>query len=205
MVDFLQNNIPYCDSPPNYIYVIIICLCVLLLRAPLEKHWYIYKSYIYTCKTLVFYDAHLHVSVCGSLIFQWTIWIQGAIVHVCIYESMCVCKSMFWLFIFAVYWLHLLRVATVRYGRASALRGAWWLSTSSKASCSVTSCLQLEWLGQGRDLSSTQWSTGRSVPDSNFHGANMGPTWSRQGPCGPHVAPWTLLSGVANTGLKDSY
>ena len=27
------------------------------------------------------------------------------------------------------------------------------------------------------------------TPDSNVHGANMGPIWGRQGPCGPHVGP----------------
>ena len=32
-------------------------------------------------------------------------------------------------------------------------------------------------------------------PDSKVHGANMGPIWGRQGPGGPHVGPWTLLSG----------
>ena len=32
-------------------------------------------------------------------------------------------------------------------------------------------------------------------PDSKVHGANMGPTWGREDPGGPHVGPWTLLSG----------
>ena len=32
-------------------------------------------------------------------------------------------------------------------------------------------------------------------PDSNIHGANTGPIWGRQDPGGPHVGPWTLLSG----------
>ena len=31
--------------------------------------------------------------------------------------------------------------------------------------------------------------------DSKIHGANMGPIWGRQDLGGPHVAPWTLLSG----------
>ena len=26
-----------------------------------------------------------------------------------------------------------------------------------------------------------------SLPDSKYHGANMGPIWGRQDPCGPHV------------------
>ena len=34
------------------------------------------------------------------------------------------------------------------------------------------------------------------IPDSKVHGANMGPIWGRQDPCGPHVATWTLLSGI---------
>ena len=32
--------------------------------------------------------------------------------------------------------------------------------------------------------------------DSKVHEANMGPTWGRKDPGGPHVGPWTLLSGV---------
>ena len=32
-------------------------------------------------------------------------------------------------------------------------------------------------------------------PDSKVHGANMGPTWVLSVPDGPHVGPWTLLSG----------
>ena len=27
------------------------------------------------------------------------------------------------------------------------------------------------------------------IPDSKFHGANMGPIWGRQDPGGPHVGP----------------
>ena len=30
------------------------------------------------------------------------------------------------------------------------------------------------------------------IPDSKIHGANMGPTWGRQNPGGPHVAPMNL-------------
>ena len=32
-------------------------------------------------------------------------------------------------------------------------------------------------------------------PDSKVRGDNMGPIWGRQGPGGPMLAPWTLLSG----------
>ena len=31
--------------------------------------------------------------------------------------------------------------------------------------------------------------------DSKVHGANMGPTWVMLYPGGPHIGPWTLLSG----------
>ena len=30
---------------------------------------------------------------------------------------------------------------------------------------------------------------GDSIPDSNVHGANMGPIWGRQDPGGPQVGP----------------
>ena len=30
------------------------------------------------------------------------------------------------------------------------------------------------------------------IPDSKIHGANMGPTWGRQDPGGPHVGPMNL-------------
>ena len=42
------------------------------------------------------------------------------------------------------------------------------------------------------------------IPDSKVHGTNMGPTWGRQDPGGPHVdhvklAIWdALLSDLAN-------
>ena len=32
----------------------------------------------------------------------------------------------------------------------------------------------------------------RNIPDSNVHGANMGPTWVLSSPCGPHVGPVNL-------------
>ena len=31
-----------------------------------------------------------------------------------------------------------------------------------------------------------------NVPDSKVYGANMGPTWDRQDPGGPHVGPMNL-------------
>ena len=34
------------------------------------------------------------------------------------------------------------------------------------------------------------------IPDSNVHGVNKGPTWILSAPDGPHVGPWTLLSGI---------
>ena len=36
----------------------------------------------------------------------------------------------------------------------------------------------------------------KTIPDNKVHGANMGPTWVLSAQYGPHVAPWTLLSGV---------
>ena len=32
-------------------------------------------------------------------------------------------------------------------------------------------------------------------PDNKIHGTNMGPTWVLSASDGPHVGPWTLLSG----------
>ena len=43
----------------------------------------------------------------------------------------------------------------------------------------------------------------RRVPDSKVRGANMGPTWVLSAPCGPHVAPRTLLSGVTTIMVPD--
>ena len=40
----------------------------------------------------------------------------------------------------------------------------------------------------------------QTFPDSKVHGANMGPTWVLLAPDGPHVGPWTLLSGLAIIG-----
>ena len=36
----------------------------------------------------------------------------------------------------------------------------------------------------------------KNTPDSKFQGANMGPSWGRKDPGGPHVGQWTLLSGT---------
>ena len=33
------------------------------------------------------------------------------------------------------------------------------------------------------------------IPDSKVHGANMGPTWVPSAPDGPHIGPWTFISG----------
>ena len=38
--------------------------------------------------------------------------------------------------------------------------------------------------------------TSNSVPDSKVYGANMGPTWGRQDPGGPHVGPMNLVIWV---------
>ena len=35
-------------------------------------------------------------------------------------------------------------------------------------------------------------------PDSKVHGANKGPIWGRQDPCGPHVDPMILAIWVSN-------
>ena len=32
----------------------------------------------------------------------------------------------------------------------------------------------------------------QATPDSKVYGANMGPTWDRQDPCGPHVGPMSF-------------
>ena len=43
-------------------------------------------------------------------------------------------------------------------------------------------------------MSDKMWE--ENTPESKDHGANMGPTWVLSAPGGPHVAPWTLLSGT---------
>ena len=42
----------------------------------------------------------------------------------------------------------------------------------------------------------------KGYPDSKVHGANMGPTWGRQDPAGPHVSPMNLAIWVANKRLQ---
>ena len=42
------------------------------------------------------------------------------------------------------------------------------------------------------------------IPDSKVHVANMGPTWDRQDPSGPHVGPvkiaiWGILDNTQST------
>ena len=32
-----------------------------------------------------------------------------------------------------------------------------------------------------------------TIPDSKVHGVNMGPTWGRQDPGGPHIGPMNLV------------
>ena len=41
-------------------------------------------------------------------------------------------------------------------------------------------------------------------PDSKVYGANMGPTWGRQDPGGPILAPWILLSGKSKSHIRIS-
>ena len=45
------------------------------------------------------------------------------------------------------------------------------------------------------------------VPDNKVHGANMGPVWGRQDPCGPHVSPanfaiWGMFGDILGTKIK---
>ena len=45
-----------------------------------------------------------------------------------------------------------------------------------------------------------------NIPDSKFHGANMGPIWGRQDPGGPHVGPknWDDIPQlITNHGLLE--
>ena len=70
-------------------------------------------------------------------------------------------------------------------------------------------CRRFWWTGTSQNLKShcDYWClylvTGKypwhNIPDSKVHGANMGPIWGRRDPGGPHVGPWILLSGIANT------
>ena len=40
------------------------------------------------------------------------------------------------------------------------------------------------------------WLRAWAVPNSKVYGANMGPTWGRQDPGGPHVGPMYFATGV---------
>ena len=42
-------------------------------------------------------------------------------------------------------------------------------------------------------------------PDSKVHGANMGPTWGRQDPGGPHVGPMDRAIWDIGAILKRTY
>ena len=46
------------------------------------------------------------------------------------------------------------------------------------------------------------WDATDNIPVSKVHGANMGPIWDRQDPCGPHVGPVNFA--IWDT-LADSY
>ena len=45
-------------------------------------------------------------------------------------------------------------------------------------------------------LTSRSPTLGKASPDSNVHGATMGPIWDRQDPGGPHVGPMNLAIWV---------
>ena len=42
------------------------------------------------------------------------------------------------------------------------------------------------------------------LPESQVHGANMGPTWVLSAQVGPMLAPWTLPSGLSNVSCVSS-
>ena len=46
-------------------------------------------------------------------------------------------------------------------------------------------------------------SCGQDIPDSKVNGANMGPIWGRQDPCGPHVGHMNLAiwDGVSTVSI----
>ena len=44
-----------------------------------------------------------------------------------------------------------------------------------------------------------------NIPDSKVHGANMGPTWGRQDPGGPHVGPMKLAIWEGNFEMAYIY
>ena len=41
-----------------------------------------------------------------------------------------------------------------------------------------------------------------AYPNSNIHGANMGPTWGRQDPGGSHVGPMNVAIWVVSISLQ---
>ena len=43
-----------------------------------------------------------------------------------------------------------------------------------------------------------------NFPDSKVYGANMGPTWGRQGPGGPHVGPMNFAISVISVDKKST-
>ena len=43
----------------------------------------------------------------------------------------------------------------------------------------------------------------RNYPDSNVHGANMGPIWGRQDPGGPHIGPMIFAIWVVQVYLRS--
>ena len=45
----------------------------------------------------------------------------------------------------------------------------------------------------------------QSYPDSNVHGANMGPIWGRKDPGGPHVGPMNLAIWVVTKHQKHMW
>ena len=51
----------------------------------------------------------------------------------------------------------------------------------------------------------TQWIAAHSTPDSKVLGANMGPIWGRQDPCGPHVGPMNLAIWDSNQYIQYSF
>ena len=51
---------------------------------------------------------------------------------------------------------------------------------------------------------STEHGNDSAVPDSNVHGAIMGPIWGRQDPGGPHVGPMNFaIRGAFAKGQND--
>ena len=108
--------------------------------------------------------------------------------------------------------------ATLRYTMVFAeptRKGPKWVPVEARQDGLYTMGAAGDCAGQGHKLSAegesnmtTKCKTGISVakllglrhfslyyPNSKVHGGNMGPIWGRQDPGGPHVDPWTLLSG----------